>query len=258
MKKNLQSVLLAFVFLGSLIWVTGCYTQVAMTRDEYTPPDENRDEYSSTTNDTSANPNDQGYADENYNDDNWAPGYRYGFDYYYPTFGFSYGSYDPWWRAGGWYYYDPFLCGTYYPAIYAGWNFWYPPSFYWYGYGHHGSHFYAGGGHGFHGGVRTVGSTRGTGVVRGGRGSEGFAGTRSAGAGNLPTGLRAPSSTRNTPSGNTPRVSTGRRSNGSRAGVGRSGAGVRGGTSRGGSRGRTQATTPRTYTPPRRSAPGRV
>ncbi len=248
MKQSLQRSLLTPVFLGVFVFMTGCYTQVGTTRDEYTPRDDNQDRYASETNDTTNNDYDQGYADDRYDDD-WAPGYRYGFEYYYPTLGFSFSTYDPWWRYGGWYYYDPFWCGTYYPALYAGWHYWWPPAFYSYPY--YGGHFYGYGGRGGHGIARTIGNTRGGGVVRGGRGPTSVSSTGTGGVGNLPTGLRASTGTRTTPSGNTPRVSTGRRPTGSGSGVGRSGAGVRGGTSRGGSRGGAHSTQPRTYTPPR-------
>src|SRR5437867_101442 len=179
MMRNLYRIFSPNLFLGLLFFGTGCYTQLGTTRDEH------REEYSSSTqNDTTGDNYEQSYAD-NYNDyDNGAPGYRYGFDYYYPTFGFGFSAYDPWyWGYSGWYSYDPFLCGTYYPAIYAGW---YP---YWH---RHGIFFYpnyryrtyaTAGSRGFYGRTRTIGSTRGSAVVRGGGRNDGGYRNNSSGGG---------------------------------------------------------------------------
>jgi len=247
MKGNVRYLVFPMVLTASVIWITGCYTQVGATREEYPPRDDNQEGYSTVQADTSANGYDQGYADDRYDDDTWSPGYNYGFDYYYPTLGFSF-AYDPWWRYGGWYTYDPFWCGTSYPYLYAGWHYW-NPSFHHYPY--YGSYFYGGGGRGFHGVTRTIGSTRGGGIVRGSRGPEGVYNGGTPGRNDLSPGMRSAPVTRNTPSGNSPRVSTGRRSVGPRGSVTRGGAAVRGGTSRGGSRGgRTASPAPRTYTPP--------
>lgn len=245
MIQNIRWILLPGLFLGSLVWGTGCYTQLATTQDEY------HEEYAATEGDTTADNYEQSYTDNGYYDNNdGMPGYRYGFDYYYPSIGFGFSTYDPWyWRYNGWYYYDPFICGTYYPSIYAGWYpYWHHPGFYFYPYYNHRT--YAGNfGRGGYG-VRTIGSTRGGGAVRGGN-EGGYRTTPASGAGSLPTGYRSSSGTRSNPPAAAPRVSTGRRSDGAREkGAVRSGS--RSGTTRSGSgRESTRGQSPRTYTPPR-------
>lgn len=249
MNKNIYRILLPGMFLGSLLWLTGCYTQLATTRDE------GRYDYSAAEDDTTGNNYEQAYADSDFNggyyDDNGeVPGYRYGFDYYYPTVGFGFSTYDLWYsRYNGWYYYDPFICGTYYPSIYAGWYpYWRYPGYNFYPYNYH--HTYAGTlGRGGYGGVRTIGSTRGGNAVRGGN-EGGYRGAPASGASNLPTGYRSSSGTRSNPPAATPRVSTGRRSDGAR-GKSAVRSGSRSGTTRSGGGRQSRGQAPRTYTPPR-------
>ena len=250
MNRTLHRILLPCLSLGSLLWLTGCYTQLATTRDEGTY------DYYATDEDTTGDNYEQAYADSNdngyYDENPEVPGYRYGFDYYYPTVGLGFSDYDPWyWRYNGWYYYDPFICGTYYPSIYAGWYpYWPYPGYYFY-YPYYHNHTYAGTlGRGGYGGVRTIGSTRGGSAVRGG-GEGGYRGSPASGTSSLPTGYRSSSGTRSNPPAATPGVSTGRRSNGARGGSAVR-PGSRGGTTRSGSgREATRGQAPRTYTPPR-------
>lgn len=247
MKRSIRQGVLPALFLGSLFWLTGCYTQIGTTRDVY------REEYSQDAqSDTTGDDYEQAYTNDYSDNNDWAPRYQYGFDYYYPTLGFTFSTFDPWyWRYSGWYYYDPFVCGTYYPAIYAGWHYWNPPVFY--NYPHNGYHTYAtGGGRGFRGATRTIGNTRGGGNVRGGgRDNGGGYPTSSSGGIDLPTGYRSASGTHGSSPASPPRVSTARGTSNSTHG-GTRGSGVRGGNSRGGTREGTRSQSPRTYTPPAR------
>jgi hypothetical protein len=242
MMRNLPRVVLPLTAIALLIWLNGCYTQLGTTRSE---PD-----YSAVEDDTTGDDYEDSYTQNYYDNDEWGPRYRYGFDYYYPTFALSFSTYDSWyWRNCGWYYYDPFWCGTYYPTIYAGWHWWYPPvSYYSYYYPTYRYRTYASTGN--RGTTRTIGNTRGS-VVRGG--GRGEVGQRSGSSGNfdLPTGYRSSSGTRGTAPPNQPRVSTGRKNAGQARGGTRGSEGIRGGTTRSGSRERTYQ-PPRTYTPPPR------
>ncbi|MBM2845073.1 MAG: hypothetical protein HW407_385 [Bacteroidetes bacterium] len=253
MMRSLHTILLTGFSLGSLFLLSGCYTQVGTTRDA------DQEEYSAVESDTTGDDYEQSYTDNYYDGANGMPAYRYGFDYYYPTFGFGFSAYDPWYyRHSGWYYYDPFICGTYYPSIYAGWYpYWYPHGIYYYpGYGHKP---FAFGGRRSHGTTRTFGTTRGGGVVRGGSRDDGGYRGASSGATELPTGYRSGSGSHgNPPPASTPRVSTGRTSSDGGRAVTRGGSRGRAGNTRGGSgksREGVRQGPPRTYTPAPQSTP---
>lgn len=227
------------VFSGWLL--AGCYTQVGTVRPE---GPENSTQEQSTTDDGETYDNDSSQGENEYFDGNGYAEPRYGFNYYYPTFsmGFGYGYYEPWyWRQSLWYsYYDPFWCGTYYPAYYAGW---YPPFGYYYPpyYSGGGYRYTYGGGRG--GTTRTIGSTRGSGSVRGDGGTISRGGSSSGGT-SLPTGVRSGSSVTGRAKEATPKVSTSRRkSDAGNRGGSRSGESVRGGSTRSG--GSKEATPPR-------------
>lgn len=201
--------------------LTGCYTELGTVRSERAPA-RDYDRTESAEESYEAPQDSLEYAEEEgtYSDDDyWHYRHRLGFYYYYPSFYVGVGAayYDPWywdpwyWRSSA-YYYDPFICGTYFPWYYAGW---YRPS-YW---GHYPwysgwrTRDYAGGGR--YSGTRTFGNTRGSGSSR-------LAGSQRAGdavqqtpvrGGDLPVGYRsAGSSTRSgTPSSSAPGVSSSRR-----------------------------------------------
>jgi len=248
MMRNLHTILLAGFSLGSLFLLSGCYTQLGTTREA------DLEEYSAVESDTTGDDYEQSYTDNYYDGNDGMPGSRYGFDYYYPKFGFGFSTYDPWYyRHSGWYYYDPFLCGTYYPSIYAGWYpHWYPHGVYYYpGYGHKPFAYGARRGRGT---TRNIGSTRGNGVVRGGSSDEGGHRTGSSGAVELPTGYKSSSGSHpNPPAASTPRVSTGRKSSDGTRNTARGSSTRRGGNTRSGngrSKEGVRQGSPRTYTPP--------
>lgn len=231
--------------LGSAFVLGGCYTQIAPTREARYE----ESSYTAQPADTTGDNYDQSYNNDYDENGNWSPGYRVGFDYYYPTLAFAFTSYDPWyWRYSGWYYYDPFVCGTYYPAIYAGgYPYWHFPSSY---YPYYPWRTYAHGGR-WHGTTRDIGSTRGSGVVRGGtRDDGGYRPVGGSGGVNAPPAYRSASNPRSgNPSSTSPRVSGGR--SGRTQGPASGQPGVRSGSTRGnGGRGGSQASPPRTYTPP--------
>ncbi len=250
MIRSLHRLLLPAISLGSFLWLTGCYTQVGTTQDERRYDEE----YSATESDTTGDNYEQSYTDNYGEYDNEASGYRAGFDYYYPAFGFGFSTYDPWyWRQSGWYYYDPFVCGTYYPAVYSGYPYWQPHGTYFNpGYRYRTSYASGGGGRRGYGTTRTVGTTRGGGVVRGSGRDEGGSRGGSSGTVDLPTGYKASSGTRNNPPAATPspRVSTGRKSSDAPRSGTRTNTGGRSGNTRTGSKEGSRSSQPRTYTPP--------
>ncbi|MCZ6775538.1 MAG: hypothetical protein O7D34_03655 [Ignavibacteria bacterium] len=176
------------VFLTSVFFLMGCYTQVGTTRSEtdsdyYYSENEEVSEYVDEEYQYGDDSTNIGSTDYYYDDYDY-PRHRFFFSYYYPSYYWG-ASYYPWyWGWCGYYLYDPYYLAFY--PYYGGY------------YGHfsriHVGHFvqhhsfrFRGG----HGVTRTIGTTRGTGGTRG-RGS-GYRG-RTEGR-DLPTGVRSPSST---------------------------------------------------------------
>jgi hypothetical protein len=172
--KTRLNVLTIVGFTGLLaLFLSGCYTQVGMTRDERRA-EPNQYSYSDVPNDTGTyTGNDSGnYAEQEpgqyYDNEYWdSPRSRVGFDYYYPStywpsYAFAAAYANPWGYNSYWAY-DPWWCGVPYVA--------YP--FYAPGYGYRYNHYYnhgygSGYGYGYGGsvrrnGFRSFGSTRGSG-----------------------------------------------------------------------------------------------
>lgn len=224
MNRHVLPTISLFITFGSVVILSGCYTQVGSTK-----PEGNNDYYSENDNATQPPATEENVDStesrngDYYFDDSGNPHSRYYFSYYYPSFAVGATFYDPWyWGYGGYSYYSPFWCGTYYPALYAGW--YHPTSHY---YPNGGSYAW-GTGRGGHGSTRTIGNTRGSGGSRGrndsyqGRQNDGF----------LPSGMSSGASVGRGPAAAKPKVSSGRRTptNGTRGGT-RTGS-VRGGNTR--------------------------
>jgi len=216
MKHQLLHLLSLLLFLFAIVSLVGCYTQFGTVRsdngsgeerDKVGQADEGYQSYDDTTEYT-----DNGQYS---NDDYWYDRNQVGFAYYYPMIHIGASYYDPWYYGRwGWYsYYDPFICGTAYPWLYAG--YYYPSvwdNYPWYfGNGYRGG--YSGGR--AYGTTRTFGNTRGGGNTRTVGGTRGNEGTYQAppSSGDLPVGYRSGATSDRsgaTPSV-TPKVSTGKR-----------------------------------------------
>jgi hypothetical protein len=263
MKHQLLHRFISLLFVSATASLIGCYTQLGTVRsDRDSGYDRERAEqadkgYEAYDDSTGYGSNDEYYDDYLYQRN------RLGFTYYYPTILIGSPYYDPWYYGRwGWNsYYDPFICGTAYPGIYAGWyypHYWYNDPWYYGGYSRYRD--YTGGR--IYGATRTFGKTRGGGSTRvagGTRGNEGSYQPPARG-GDLPVGYRP-----NTTTGRSgakpsvpPKVSTGKRGGehgqrgGSRTGAVGRGGNTRGSGSREGTRvGRPSAPPSHQPSPPR-------
>lgn len=215
MKSRYQVWALGSAAMFIALFSNGCYTQFGSTQDEVEEVvryEDEGDEYA--YDDSVASDEDYNDARDRFYDENYYPGYAYGWGYT-----------DPWlWRHRGGYVYDPFWydpiwgwCGTTYP-YYSGWwshsGYGYLPSPY-YG-GHWGGGGYATRSGREYGSTRTFGSTRSEGGVRGStynpgergtsgatmpnvgayRAKSGVSGSSTKGTANRPARVTSPSGTR--------------------------------------------------------------
>ena len=168
MKTGLNALTILFVAGLLTFFLSGCYTQLGVTREERRA-EPNQYSYSDVPNDTgNYTGNDSGYYSERepgqyYDNDYWdSPRYHVGFSYYYPSnywpsYAFSAAYANPWGYDSYWAY-DPWWCGTPYvpyPVYGAGYAYRYhysPYHPYSYGYG----------GSSARNGRRNFGATRGS------------------------------------------------------------------------------------------------
>lgn len=247
-------ILLASIVVS--VFVTGCYTQVAGTRDDrddnyYSSDDrdhpgfgytDSKPGYDSTVTDSGR------YDEESYE----TARHRVYFDYYYPHFSVGMGWYSPWyWGSGFAIGYDPF----YSPWNYYSWGYPVVYPYPWYVYpqyrdpGYYGPYY----SHNRFGGTRTFGNTRTGGNYRGGSAVYRGGGAPSI---TIPAGTRyAPRSEPRIAPRQQTGISPGRRSNESgRSGTTPPGRGYRSGSTRGGTREGYRNEPPRTrYDAPSRS-----
>ncbi len=172
MKHTVRSLLCGLVAATPLLLLSGCYTQMGVSRWERGEDYDSQTAATDTTSSDSTQPGDYDTARREFYYDSCYPdcypvyGAAIGFGWGAPWYGCSYpwGFYDPWLWYGGFY-----------------------PYGYW-GYGYHGGRYFAGGGYYYGRGY----ATRGFGMVRTGGGSRGVVTGQPAGYGRSPVPATRP------------------------------------------------------------------
>ncbi len=207
--KTSRTIFFPFILLASFIpLLTGCYTQLAASRDgddrpygRSSRPNDYRYDDRTLSNDDST----QGNVENRDSDDEWIRTHeRVGFRFYYPQYASIYYSnaydpmYDPWYYNYSDCYYDPWICGT--PYYGFGRPYWY--NRYWTGvhggfYGQYGNYGYPYNGGGYvvsngTGRTRDSGARRSGGSTRNRNNNGGYSiGTSGGGSYTPPAGRSA-------------------------------------------------------------------
>lgn len=126
---------LIFLPLMAILF-TGCYTQVALDRNESSTDSENY--YSQSDDQGNDYTSEETYSDTLYDREGNEYHYHfYGYPFYrkyywgyYPSISISIGIGTPWWYYDPWYW-DPWFCDPWYPVVVYYPSYWYP-GYWWY------------------------------------------------------------------------------------------------------------------------------